>query len=211
MPMAEAAPAAAQSPPMTALLLGLVLFLGVHSTRVFADGWRSRVIAERGEKPYKGLYSLVSIAGFALLIWGFGVARHEPVVLWPAPPVGMRHLASLLTLVSFVLVTAAYVPRNAIKARLHHPMLIGVKAWALGHLLANNTLAEALLFGAFLLWAVIAFIAARRRDRAQGTVYPAGTTGRTVETVVIGVLTWAVFAFWLHRVLIGVQPLGMGA
>src|SRR5688572_7788190 len=196
---------------MTALVLGLLLFLGVHSTRVFADGWRSRVIAGRGEKPYKGVYSLVSIAGFALLVWGFSAARHDPVVLWPAPPVAMRHVASLLTLAAFVLITAAYVPRNAIKARLHHPMLLGVKAWALGHLLANNTLAEALLFGAFLAWAVVAFIAARRRDRAQGTVYPAGTTGRTVATVVIGVLAWAVFTFWLHRLLIGVQPLGMGA
>ena len=211
MPMAQGAPAAAQSPPMTALVLGLLLFLGVHSTRVVADGWRARVIAERGEKPYKGLYSLVSIAGFALLVWGFGAARHDPVVLWPAPPVALRHVAAVLTLAAFVLVTAAYVPRNAIKARLHHPMLLGVKAWAFGHLLANNTLAELLLFGGFLAWAVIAFVAARRRDRAQGTVYPAGTAGRTVLTLVVGVLAWALFTFWLHRVLIGMQPMAVGA
>lgn len=192
---------------MTAFVLGLLLFLGVHSTRVFADGWRSRVIAERGEQPYKGLYSLVSLAGFALLVWGFGAARHEPVVLWPAPPLAMRHVAALLTLAAFVLITAAYVPRNAIKARLRHPMLLGVKAWALGHLLANNTLAELLLFGGFLAWAVLAFIAARRRDRAQGTVYPPGTAAGTVQTLVIGVVAWAAFTFWLHRVLIGVAPL----
>jgi uncharacterized membrane protein len=196
---------------MTALVLGLLLFLGIHSTRVFADGWRTRVIAERGEKPYKGLYTVVSLVGFALLVWGYGAARHAPVVLWPAPPVALRHVAALLTLVAFVFIAAAYVPRNAIKARLHHPMVLGVKAWALGHLLANNTLADLLLFGGFLLWAVLSFSAARRRDRAQGTVYPAGTAGGTITTVVVGFIAWAVFAFWLHRVLMGVQPLGAGA
>jgi uncharacterized membrane protein len=193
---------------MTALVLGLLLFLGIHSTRVFADGWRTRVIATRGDKPYKGLYSLVSIAGFVLLVWGYGAARHDPVVLWPAPPVALRHVAALFTLLAFVLITAAYVPRNAIKARLHHPMLIGVKAWALGHLLANNTLADLLLFGGFLVWAALAFSAARRRDRAQGTVYPAGSARGTAITLVVGVAAWALFAFWLHRAWIGVQPIG---
>lgn len=196
---------------MTALVLGLILFLGIHSTRVFADGWRTRFIAERGDKPYKGLYTVVSLVGFALLVWGYGAARHAPVVLWPAPPVALRHVASLLTLVAFVLLAAAYVPRNAIKSRLHHPMVLGVKAWALGHLLSNHTLADLLLFGGFLLWAVLSYSAAKRRDRAQGTVYPAGTAGGTIATVVVGAVAWAVFAFWLHRVLIGVQPLGAGA
>jgi uncharacterized membrane protein len=162
-----------------------------------------------GERPWKGVYSLVSLAGFALIVVGFGLARQNPIVLWPQPPVATRHLAALLTLVAFVLVVAAYVPGNQLKAKLHHPMLLGVKAWALGHLLANNTVADVLLFGSFLAWAVLDFRAARKRDRAQGTVYAPGTVSRTVIAVVVGVVAWAVFAFWLHRVLIGVSPMGV--
>ena len=192
---------------MLVLVLGLLLFLGVHSTRVVADGWRAATVARMGERPYKGVYSLVSIAGFALIVWGYGLARQNPVVLWGTPPVALRHVAALLTLVAFVLLAAAYVPRNAIKARLHHPMVLAVKVWAFAHLLANNTLADLVLFGAFLLWAVLDFRSARKRDRVEGTVYAEGTARGTVITVVVGALAWAVFAFWLHRVLIGVQPM----
>jgi len=161
---------------MLVLLLGLVLFLGVHSTRVFAEGWRTRTVARMGEKPYKGVYTLVSLAGFVLIVWGYGLTRQNPVVLW-SPPRGMNHLAALLMAVSFVLLAAAYVPRNAIKAKLHHPMVLGVKTWAVAHLLSNGTLADVLLFGSFLAWAVVDFSAARRRDRAQGTQYAKGTAG----------------------------------
>jgi len=191
---------------MAILILGLVLFLGVHSTRIVADGWRSATIARIGENPWKGLYSVLSIAGFALVIWGYGLARQQPVVLW-TPPRGMNHLASLLTLVAFVLLAAAYVPGNQIKARLHHPMVLSVKTWALAHLLANGNLADVLLFGSFLAWAVLSFSAARRRDREAGTVYIAGHAGRTAITVVAGLVAWAVFAFWLHAPLIGVRPI----
>lgn len=192
---------------MTVLILGLILFLGVHSTRILADGWRSAQIARRGENTWKGLYSVASIAGFALIVWGFGLARQAPTVLW-ATPVALRHLASLLTLVAFVLLVAAYVPRNGIKAKLHHPMILGVKTWALAHLLANNTAADLLLFGSFLLWSVFSFRAARARDRAAGTVYPAGTAAGTATTVVVGLVAWAGFAFWAHGAWIGVQPFG---
>lgn len=190
---------------MGVLLLGLVLFLGVHSTRVFAEGARARFIAQRGEGAWKGLYTLISLLGFALVIWGYGQARQSPTVLW-ASPVWARHLASLLTLVAFVLLAAAYVPRNGIKARLHHPMVLGVKTWALAHLLANNTVADLLLFGSFLVWAVLSFRAARGRDRTAQTVYPPGSTSGTVTAMVAGVLAWAVFAFWGHAALIGVKP-----
>lgn len=190
---------------MLALIAGLILFLGMHSARIVAEPARAGFIAQRGEGAWKGLYTVVSLAGFALIVWGYGLARQEPTVLWGAPT-WTRHLASLLMLASFVLLSAAYVPGNGIKARLHHPMVLGVKTWALAHLVANNTLADLLLFGAFLVWAVFSFKAARGRDRAAGTVYPAGTTGRTVATVVAGVVLWAVFAMWLHRVLIGVSP-----
>jgi uncharacterized membrane protein len=206
----------AQNPPLTEvggiamflLVLGLVLFLGAHSTRVFAEGWRTATVARIGEKPWKGVYALVSIAGFVLLVWGYSLARQDPVVLWPALPVGLRHLAALLVLLAFVLVAAAYVPRNQLKAKLHHPMILGVKVWALAHLLVNNTLADLVLFGSFLLWAVLDFRASRQRDRAQGTVYAAGNGTRTAITVVVGVAAWAVFAFWLHEAWIGVRPIG---
>jgi uncharacterized membrane protein len=193
---------------MLTLVAGLVLFLGAHSVRVFADGWRRSMISGVGEKPWKGVYTLVSIAGFVLIVVGYGMARHDPVLLWGQPPVAMRHVAALLTLVAFVLLAAAYVPGNGIKAKLHHPMILGVKVWALAHLLANNTLADVVLFGSFLVWAVLDFRAARKRDQAQGTVYREGTMARTAIAVVVGAVAWAVFAFWLHRAWIGVAPMG---
>ena len=192
---------------MSYLVLGLVLFLGVHSVRIVADGWRTQMRARMGELPWKGLYSLASILGLALIVWGYGLARQQPVVLWN-PPVGMRHAASLLTLIAFVLLAAAYVPRNALKARLHHPMVLGVKVWALAHLLSNGNLADVVLFGAFLLWAVLSFRAARQRDRAQNTVYASGTAAGTGIAVVVGAAAWAGFAFWAHVWLIGVAPMG---
>jgi len=192
---------------MTLLVLGLVIFLGVHSTRVFADGWRSAQVARLGEKGWKGLYTLASVVGLVMLVWGYGVARQTPVPLW-TPVVGLRHLASLLTLLAFVLIAAVYVPRNSLKARIGHPMVVGVKVWALSHLLANHTLADLLLFGGFLVWAVLCFRAARRRDRAAGTTYPAGTLQGNLLTVVTGVAGWLVFAMWLHGPLIGVRPFG---
>jgi uncharacterized membrane protein len=192
---------------MLLLVAGLILFLGLHSLRVFGEGWRERFIAQRGENTFKGLYSVVSLLGFVLLIWGYGLARQQPTVLW-VPPVAMKHIAALLTLMAFVMLAAPYVPGNAIKAKLRHPMMLGTKVWALAHLLSNGTLADVLLFGGFLLWAVIAFRAARQRDRAEGKQYLAGSLVPTVITVVVGVAAWVVFALWLHGWLIGVRPFG---
>ncbi|MBA5604077.1 NnrU family protein [Duganella sp. FT3S] len=190
---------------MVILILGLVLFLGVHSVRVVADDWRTAQRAQLGEAKWKARYSLLSLAGFILIVWGFGLARHNPVVLW-TPPVAMRHVAGLLTAVAFILLAAKDIPRNGIKARVHHPMLLGVKVWALAHLLANGKLHDVVLFGSFLAWAILCFRAARQRDAAEGKVYPAGTAGATVTTVVAGLAGWAVFAFLLHGWLIGVRP-----
>jgi len=192
---------------MAYLVLGLLLFLGVHSVRIVADDWRTAQRARLGESAWKGAYSLLSLAGFVLICWGYGQARLEPVVLW-AVPRGMNHLAALLTLIAFVLVAASQLPRNHIKARLRHPMLLGVKVWALAHLLANNTLADLLLFGTFLLWAVLDFRSCRQRDRAGAPAPAAGTAANTVAAVVAGVAVWALFAFWAHGALIGVRPLG---
>jgi uncharacterized membrane protein len=192
---------------MIVLLLGLVIFLGIHSTRIVAEPFRARMLQRLGEGRWKGMYSLASALGLGLIVLGYGLARTQPVVLW-MPPTWTRHLAALLMLGSFVLLAAAYVPRNAIKARLHHPMMLGIKLWALGHLLANGTLADLVLFGAFLVWAVLGFRAARQRDRAGAVAYTAGTAGGTLTAVGIGLVAWAVFAFWLHGWLIGVQPFG---
>ncbi len=192
---------------MAYLILGLVLFLGLHSVRIVADDWRTQTIARIGAQPWKGIYSLISLLGFGLIIWGYGQARMAPVPLWSPPP-AMRHIAYLLTLLSFVLLVAAYVPGNSVKAMVHHPMVLGVKVWALAHLLANGNLADVVLFGAFLLWAVFDFSAARRRDRAGAVHYPAGRLAPTLLTVVIGTLAWVGFALWLHGWWIGVRVMG---
>jgi len=192
---------------MNLLILGLVLFLGIHSARVFAVGARQGVIDRFGPMAWKGLYSVVSLVGFVLLIQGYAAARLEPTVVW-VPPMGMRHAASLLTLLSFILLAAAYVPGNAIKARLGHPMTLGVKAWALAHLLSNGTLADMLLFGGFLVWAVLVFRAARARDRLNPPTPLAARPMGLVLSVVGGSAAWAVFAFWAHGALIGVRPFG---
>jgi uncharacterized membrane protein len=192
---------------MALMILGLVLFLGVHSIRIFADQWRSAQIARLGPHKWKGLYAAASLAGFVLLIWGYGLARAQPVVLY-SPALWTRHLAAPLTLLAFILIAAAYVPGTRIKARIGHPMVAGVKAWALAHLLANGNLADVVLFGSFLVWAIVDFIALRRRDRVEGTVYATGPVMRDVSAVVIGLVAWAVFAFWLHGPLIGVRPFG---
>jgi uncharacterized membrane protein len=192
---------------MIYLILGLVFFLGVHSVRVVANDWRTAQIARLGEGLWKGLYSLASLAGFALIIWGYGQAQLDPVLLWN-PPVWTRYLAAPLTLLSFVLVTAAYVPGTRIKAWLGSPMVLGVKLWAVAHLIANGTLAAAVLFGSFLVWAVVVFASERRRDRAAGVVYPKGSLARDAMATVIGVSAWVLFAFWLHRWLFGVRPFG---
>lgn len=192
---------------MTILILGLILFLGVHSTRIVADGWRAATIARIGEKPWKGMIALASLAGLVLIVWGFALVRRTPVLLWESP-MPMRHIAGLLMLVAFILLAGTYVPRNSIKARLHHPMVLSVKVWALAHLLANGNLGDVVLFGSFLVWAALSFRAARARDRAAGTVYAPGTAAGTAITVGVGVGLWVLFAFWAHGLLFGVRPFG---
>ncbi|MCV2356450.1 NnrU family protein [Paucibacter sp. B2R-40] len=191
---------------MLELVLGLLIFLGVHSVRIVANDWRSAQMQQRGEAAWKLGYTALSLLGFGLIVWGFGQARQNPQILWTTPK-GMNHLAALLTLVAFVLLAAAYVPRNAIKARLRHPMVLGVKVWALAHLLANNSLADLLLFGSFLIWAVLSFRAARQRDRLNPPAALTASASGTALTVLIGAAAWAGFAFWGHVALIGVSPL----
>ncbi len=190
---------------MTTLILGLLLFIGVHSIGSLAPGWRDAQIAARGMKLYRAVYSLLTLLALVLIVWGYGQSRLHPIDLW-SPPIWLRHLSSLLTLVAFVLVAAAYVPRNRLKAAIGHPMTAGIKAWALAHLLSNGRLADVLLFGSFMVWAAMVFAIARRRDRAAGVSKSGSDLFGNGLTILAGLGGWAVFAFWLHGPLIGVRP-----
>jgi uncharacterized membrane protein len=190
---------------MTWLILGLLAFLGLHSLRRLAPRWRSARIAAMGEGAWKGVYGLLSIAAFVLLIWGYGQARNEPLVMLSLPTAGMKHAAALLVTVAFVLLAAAYVPRNHFKARLGHPMTLAVALWAFAHLLANGSLHDVVLFGAYLLWTVLVFGAAYRSEPPTRS---GATWVGTLLSVVIGIAAAALFAHFLHARWIGV-PLSM--
>jgi uncharacterized membrane protein len=192
---------------MTWLLLGLFLFLGIHSLRMLAPGLRHALIGQLGGTGWKLLFGLVSLAAFLLLVYGYGQARLDPTILW-VPPVWTRHLASLLTLPAFILLVATYVPGNHLKARIGHPMYAGIKLWALAHLIANGGLHDLLLFGSFLIWAVAGFINGRRRDRAEHWRPGPASWLSTIAVVVVGAGLWVLFALYLHARWIGVAPFG---
>lgn len=189
---------------MAQLVFGLLIFLGVHALQALAPAQRERLINTYGPMPYKGAYSALSLFGLIVLSGGYALARQEPVILWQ-PPVGLSHAASLFTLLSFVLLAATYVPRNHIRQKLKHPMLIGVKLWAFGHLLANGGLHDLLLFGGFLIWSVLVYRSARRRPQSEEP--PASRSAMTGLAVGVGLASWAWFAFVGHAWLIGVAPL----
>ena len=193
---------------MLLLILGLLLFLGMHSARLVAADIRASFIASNGPLAWKGIYALVSIVGFVLIIYGYGQARMSPTWLWISP-VWTRHLAALLTIPAFILIVATYIPGSCIKARVGHPMLLGVKFWALAHLIANGSLADLLLFGGFLAWATALFVVSRKRDRAAGVSYGKGKPVMDAVVVVVGLVAWAAFAFYLHGAWIGVKPMGV--
>ncbi len=194
---------------MLLLILGLVLFLGIHSVSIVSADGRNRLVQQMGEGPWKGLYSLVSLAGFVLIVVGYGAAREAPVLLYTLPN-GFRHLAALLMLPVFVLLLAAYLP-GRIKTAAKHPMLLAVKLWALAHLLANGTLADVLLFGGFLAWAVVDRISVKKRE-AQGltrtTLALPGSKANDAIAVVGGLGLYVLFVVWAHAFLFGVRPFG---
>jgi len=188
---------------MSLLILGLALFLGIHSISIVAPGWRDAQAARLGENAWKGLYTLLSLTGFALIVFGYGQARLEPVVLY-VPPTALRHVAALLMLPVFVLLVAAYVP-GRIKAAAKHPMLAATKLWATAHLLANGNLADVLLFGGFLAWAVADRISMKRRVQRPLPGAPAGRFNDAIA-LVLGLGLYVAFVAVGHRWLIGVAP-----
>jgi uncharacterized membrane protein len=192
---------------MAFLICGLVLFLGCHSLRVGPESFRDGLVQRFGAGGFKGLYSLISLIGFALIIWGYGLARANPTMVW-LPPVATRHIALLLMLPALILMVATYIPGNVLKAKLHHPMVLSVKVWAAAHLISNGNLADIVLFGSFLIWAVLSFRSARQRDRANPTEATASKPLSLILTLVLGTGAWAALIMGVHRLLFGVSPLG---
>jgi uncharacterized membrane protein len=191
---------------MSLLIVGLVLFLGVHSVAIVSPSFRARAIQRVGEGAWKGMYALISLVGFVLICYGFGLARQAPVVLY-SPPTWLRHVAFLVMLPVFPLVLAAYLP-GRIKAAAKHPMLAAVKLWAFAHLLANGSLADVLLFGGFLAWAVADRISVKRRSMPQVLrTAPRGPWNDAIA-VVLGLAIYALLIGWAHVRLFGVSPLG---
>jgi uncharacterized membrane protein len=190
---------------MTTLILGLLLFLGAHSISIANDPWRNRMQTRLGEVGWKGLYSLISIAGFVLIVQGYAAARLDPVVLY-TPPTALRHVAMLLLVPVFPLLLSTYLP-GRIKSAVKHPMLVATKLWAFAHLLANGNLADVVLFGGFLAWAVADRISLKRRQTRALHTAPAGKVNDVIA-VVGGLALYVGFVMWLHVWLIGVSPIG---
>ena len=191
---------------MVTLILGLVIFLGFHSIAIVAPDWRERTMQRMGKGAWKALYAIASLIGFVLIVYGYGQARMEPTVLY-IPPLWTRHLSALLMLPVFPLLFAAYLPWR-IKTALKHPMLAAVKFWALAHLIANGMLADVLLFGSFLAWAVFDRISFKRRTQPDLRTAPASKANDAIA-VIAGLIVYVVFAMWLHVRWIGVYPFAM--
>jgi uncharacterized membrane protein len=188
------------------LITGLLIFLGVHSISIINREWRDRMFAHMGEKKWKALYSITALIGFAMLVYGYGLARQHPIVVY-LPPYWLRYVTGILMLPVFPLLFAAYLP-GKIKTTVKHPMLAAVKIWATAHLLANGMLADILLFGGFLAWAVIDRISVKRNPRGP-VDHIAASTRNDVIAIVGGLITYVVFMRWLHVLLIGVVPFPM--
>jgi len=186
---------------MSLLIIGLLLFFAAHAISIVNVSWRDRVAARLGTMTWQGLYALVAVAGLWLIIWGYGLARQDPIVLY-LPPVWLRHVATLLLIFVFPLLLATYLP-GRIQTAAKHPTLVATKLWALAHLLANGTLADVLLFGSFLVWAVVDRISLKRRTPPQVPALPSSGIN-DVLVIVLGLVLYVAFVFWGHGWLIGV-------
>lgn len=189
---------------MTILIIGLVLFLGVHSVSIVNAAWRDSVVARIGKGPWQGLYSLVAAAGLVLVVYGYGVARQDPVILY-VPPLWLRHLALVLMIPVFVLLLAPYLP-GRIKTTARHPMLLATKLWALAHLFANGALADVVLFGSFIAWAGMDRVSMKRREQRE---VPGASPSKWNDLIVLalGLIIYVVMVGGAHLRLIG-MPVG---
>ena len=188
------------------LILGLILFFGVH-TLTIQRKLRAQAIAAVGEGGYKIGYSLASVAGLVLIVWGFGQYRAAGMIPVWEPPTAMKHITVALMLPAVILVVASYL-RGRIYATLKHPMLAGVKLWAAAHLLANGDLGSIILFGSFLAWAVYDRISLKSRSDAGAPPIPVGGPGNDLIAIAVGLVAYLALAFAFHPVVIGVPVMG---
>ena len=193
---------------MTILVLGLVIFLALHSTRLVSETGRERAIARIGEGPWKGIYSALSGIGFVLIVWGFSRARYDAPQLW-TPLTWARHITMLLMLVALILFAGFLFKRSHIAVITHHPMLWSVLLWSVGHLFANGSAADLLLFGPFLVWSAADLASSYARDRRDGVLYLEPQLSATAGAVVVGLVVYALLIGGLHLWLFGVSPLAM--
>jgi uncharacterized membrane protein len=189
------------------MILGLVLFVGVHTFTTRREA-RARLIASWGEGGYKIGYALASLAGLAMIVWGFAHYRATGMVEVWSPPRALKHLNAALMLPAVILVVAAYI-RGHIYTAVKHPMLSGLKLWAFGHLLANGDLGGIILFGAFLGWAVFDRISLKRRTDPGGPPIPVGGWLNDVIAVAVGIVAYLALAFAFHPVVIGIPVFGV--
>ncbi|OCP09149.1 MULTISPECIES: NnrU family protein [unclassified Ensifer] len=195
---------------MAILVLGIIIFLGMHLIRVVAPGFRAGVIESRGKGAWMGIYAILSLIGLCLIIYGFGQASSETGMLYD-PPVFLRHIALLLMLFAFIFLAAGFLPAGRIAVAVKHPQVLSIKIWALAHLLANGETSSVLLFGSFLVWAVILRVSLKRRERAGERVLPVFKSAMNdVLAIVIGLAVYVLFVWKLHEWLIGVPPVVMG-
>lgn len=189
---------------MIILIIGLIVFFASHSVSLVDEGWRDRMAARFGVTRWRILYSLISVAGLALIVWGYALARRDPVVVYAAP-YWMRHVSMLLLVPVFPLLFSVFLP-GWISRTSRHPVLVAIKLWAVAHLLVNGMLADVLVFGCFLAWAVAVRISMKSRTVQPMPAMPV-TRYNDVLAVVLGLGLYAVTVLWLHRWLIGVPPI----
>ncbi|OYU86775.1 MAG: NnrU family protein [Bradyrhizobiaceae bacterium PARB1] len=191
---------------LVVMILGLVLFLGIHVFITRRDA-RADVIAQIGEGGYKIGFSVISLLGLALIIWGFATYRATGWIDVWYPPLWIKHLTIALMLPAVIMVAASYI-RGRIYTTLKHPMLAGVKLWALSHLLANGDLGSIILFGSFLAWAVFDRISLKRRADSGAPPIPVGGVGNDAIAVAVGLVAYLALGFAFHPVVIGVPVFG---
>ncbi|MBB4566062.1 NnrU family protein [Rhizobium leucaenae] len=193
---------------MSLLILGIILFLGIHLIRVVIPDFRRSMIASLGESGWRIGYSIVSILTLILLIYGFGQAR-DSTPIW-SPPFWMSHITILLMLFALICLVASLLPAGYIAVRTKHPMVLSVKIWAFAHLLSNGDGAAMLLFAAFLAWGVIVRISLKRRERAgEISLRPFVSAKYDLYAIIIGIVVWGLIIWKLHEWIIGVSPLVM--
>lgn len=188
---------------MSILVVGLLLFLGGHSVRIVAPSFRDAQFARLGEGPWKGLYSLVSLAGLVLLIWGYALARPDAALVYE-PPVWMKHVNATIMLLSMLSLGISQVPAGKLKPKLKHPMVLAVLLWSVGHLLANGDMASILLFGGFLAWSVAQLGSYARRN---APVAAPGPASNDLIGLGVGLALYLLLLFRAHEWLFGVTPL----